>query len=108
MKDAARACRSRRCVQLRRRRLDPQRVLTNELSPELVDGASQSAGQRAAEIGDADTDDPVVRLYFQRDDRTGAARVFGSAGERLVSRQRHDLRTYAGYLHWGTLGGMVG
>jgi len=47
---------------------------------------AQGAGQRAAEIGDAEPFDPVIGAQPQPDDRVLGVRVFREAGERLVIR----------------------
>ena len=49
-----------RRAQFRGDRLDAQRILADRQRAELVDRAPQGAGQRAAEIGDAEPFDAVI------------------------------------------------
>src|SRR5207248_6948782 len=82
-----------------RDRLDPQRVLTDDERAQLVDGVAQGAGQRAAEIGDAEPLDTVIGTQFEPEDRVFGVWVFREPGERLVIRQQHDAGFERGDLH---------
>ncbi len=85
-------------------RLDQHRVVAGEQRAEFVDRMRQGAGQRAAEIGDADPLGAGIGLDPQGHDRALAVRVFRRAGERLVGRQFDDLRRGPGNFHRVTIG----
>ena len=87
---------------LRGDRLDAQRVLADDERAELVDRMAQGAGQRAAEIGDAEPLDPVIGAQAQPDDRVFRVRVLREAGERLVVRQQDDAGFERGDFHRAT------
>jgi len=80
-------------------RLDPHRVLADGERAQFIDRVRQRAGQRPAEIGDADPLDPAIGLYPQRDDRALAVGVVGGTGQGLVGRQLDQMGSGPGYLH---------
>src|SRR5260370_8207044 len=84
-------------ARLLRDRLDPHRILADGQRTQFVDRVRQRAGQRPAEIADADALDALIGLYPKRHDRPLAARIVGSAGERLVGRQLDELGAGTGY-----------
>ena len=73
-------------------------------APSSSIACAKRAGQRAAEIGDADPLGAGIGLDPQGHDRALAVRVFRRAGERLVGRQFDDLRLGPGNLHRVTIG----
>ena len=99
VEDAARPGRTGGGAQFGDDRLDAQRIVADDQCAQFVDRTPQRAGQRTAEISDADPDDPLVGLDLQSDDRAGCVRVFRGVGKRLVGRQGDDLRANAGNLH---------
>ncbi len=100
--DAGRAGRAGGVAQFARDRLDAQRVLADDERAELVDRVAQGAGQRAAEIGDAEPLDPVIGAQAQPDDRVFRVRVLRETGERLVVRQQDDAGFERGDFHRAT------
>src|SRR5947208_13619469 len=60
---------------------------------------AQRAGQRAAEIADAEPLDPIVAAQLEPDDRVFRIGVFRKAAERLVIRQQHDAGFKRGDFH---------
>src|SRR5665213_276655 len=60
---------------------------------------AQAAGERAAEIGDADALGAAVGADPHPNDRPLAVGVGGLVGERLVRRQVHDARADGGDFH---------
>ena len=61
-------------------------VVADQERAQLLDRMAQRAGQRAAEIGDADTLGAAIGADPHPDDRPLAVRVRGRIGQRLVGR----------------------
>ncbi len=79
--------------------LDAERVLAHGEGAQRVYRLAERAGERPAEIGDADPLGPVLGRQLQGDEGPGCLGVLRHVGKRLVGGQLHDSRADAGDLH---------